>query len=168
MGFMGSGKSTVGQAMADKLGWRYIDTDVMVVERLQMDIPSVFKTYGESRFRETELEVLEDVIHSDKSIISTGGGLPCSDKAIEIINQHSNSYYLYISAQQLSMRLWKEELRSTRPLLQSIDSQDDLKEFIITRLVKRERFYYDSRGIIDATQSVESVVEDIIQLADLA
>ena len=165
MGFMGSGKSTVGQALAENLGWQHIDTDNMIEELFQMDIPTVFKTYGESTFREAEVQVLVEVIESENTIISTGGGLPCSDKAIEIINQYSNSYYLYIRASQLSERLWKEELRSTRPLLQSLDSQDELTEFIKAKILARERYYYDSSGIIDATQSVDTVAEDIIRLA---
>ena len=168
MGFMGSGKSTVGRALSEKLKWRYLDTDIAIEKRFGMDISSVFSTYGEGAFREAELEVIEEAAHLENTVISTGGGLPCTEAAIEIINRYSDSYYLYISAQQLSIRLWREELRSTRPLLQNLNSPEELKGFITSKLVNRERYYYDSKGIIDASQNVDTIVEDIIQLTELA
>lgn len=164
MGFMGCGKSTVGSALADRLGWDYVDTDTLIEKKFKMDIPSIFEMYGEAKFREAELKVLEDVIQSENVMISTGGGLPCSDAAINIINQHCSSIYLYMSAENLSKRLWDEELADTRPLLKSLGSQEELSQFVKTKLIERERYYYDSHGIIDAHQDVEAVVNDIIQL----
>ncbi len=159
---MGCGKSTVGSALADKLDWQHIDTDMLIAKRFEMDIPTIFKTYGEARFREAEIQVLEDVIESEDVVISTGGGLPCNDKAIDMINQYSHSYYLYMSAHKLSYRLWNKELADTRPLLKSLNSREELSEFVKNKLLLRERYYYDSRGIIDAHQAVEAVVDDLI------
>jgi len=168
MGFMGCGKSTVGTAVADKLGWKYIDTDTLIEDKFQMDIPSIFRDYGEAKFREAELKVLEAVMLSEDAVISTGGGLPCNDKAINMINNNCSSYYLYMSIEQLTLRLWNQELLSARPLLESINSQDDLSEFVKVKLIDRERYYYDSHGIIDANQELDIIVDDITQLVQPA
>jgi shikimate dehydrogenase len=74
VGMPGSGKSTVGKALAEQLGRPFIDTDEEIVKRAGVDIPTLFKEKGEPYFRELESEVIKDVCRGTGRVIATGGG----------------------------------------------------------------------------------------------
>src|SRR5437762_13027639 len=75
VGFMGSGKSTVGRMLARQLRFRFLDTDKLVEERAGMSIPEVFEKHGEAQFRECETSVLESLRDVRQHILATGGGI---------------------------------------------------------------------------------------------
>ena len=85
IGFMGSGKTTLGKQLAIKLGYQFIDQDSMIEERFKMSVTEIFATYGETRFREAEHEVLLSFENSNNLVVSTGGGAPCFYDNISII-----------------------------------------------------------------------------------
>lgn len=74
VGFMGTGKSTVSQLLANRLGWSRIDTDEEIVRRAGKSIPDIFQAEGESYFRDLESRVLEDLLEESGRVIATGGG----------------------------------------------------------------------------------------------
>jgi shikimate kinase len=74
-GFMGTGKSTVGPLVATRLGWTFVDTDALIVERAGMPIPQIFEQHGEDVFREYEAQIAASVAARQHHVIATGGGL---------------------------------------------------------------------------------------------
>jgi shikimate kinase len=72
---MGAGKSTVGQAVAKRLGYRFLDTDMLIESVAQRPISDIFATDGEAAFRELETAVLEQVVAYTRSVVATGGGM---------------------------------------------------------------------------------------------
>lgn len=164
MGFMGSGKSTIGLELANALQYAYIDTDALISERMEMDIPSIFSSYGEKRFRSEELISIKESMELDNIIISTGGGLPCNDECIDIINKGSQAYYIYVRPLVLAERLCKQTEIDSRPLLNNLRSKSELESFIKDKIIQRERYYFESHGLIDGDQNLKAIVQDIIRL----
>lgn len=74
VGFMGTGKTTVAQALSAKLGWAWIDCDQAIVEREGMSIPDIFAQRGEAAFRAAESAVIESILAKPQQIVATGGG----------------------------------------------------------------------------------------------
>jgi shikimate kinase len=85
VGAPGAGKSTVGSALALELQLTFLDTDVVIEERAGKKISDIFVVDGEERFREIELEVLEDLIVGDNCVLSLGGGAPISERAQKLL-----------------------------------------------------------------------------------
>jgi shikimate kinase len=79
VGFMGAGKSSVGQVLATRLGYRFLDLDAHLVEQFQMTIREVFERLGEERFREAETEALRWTASLERTVVATGGGAFCSE-----------------------------------------------------------------------------------------
>ena len=77
VGFMGSGKSTIGRHLAEALGWRFIDTDVFVETRFRQRITDMFAEHGEAVFRRRERMAIEELMSMPDTVFATGGGLPC-------------------------------------------------------------------------------------------
>ncbi len=116
IGFMGSGKTTLGQRVAERAQVPFADTDQRVIEASGQSIAQIFNLYGEVRFRKLEKEALSETIHLDKSIIATGGGLPCYHDNMGWMKQHGITIYLQWADEQLLDHL--EKHRDDRPLIQ--------------------------------------------------
>jgi shikimate kinase len=158
IGFMGSGKSTTGRQLARKLGYGFLDTDARIAEQYGMSINEIFETLGEARFRETESRLLEYIIERRNLVISTGGGLPCYGRNMEIIRQNGVSVYLRISPADLYLRL--SAGRQKRPLIRDL-SGEDLRSFIEKKLSERE-IYYEK-----ADYTVDGINTDVRSLAEM-
>ncbi len=118
IGMMGSGKTTVGQLLAQKLGYRFFDTDVLLENVAQKPIPEIFATEGEVYFRDLETKVLKEVSAYTRSAIATGGG---------IIQKPVNWGYLrqgLIVWLDVELEVLKERLvdDDTRPLAEKLES----------------------------------------------
>ncbi len=94
IGMPGSGKTTIGKLLSEKLGKPFIDTDEMVVERVGMSIPAIFETYGERFFRQVERDCLSSVSIEHGLVIATGGGAAVQPQVSEIFHQNSRVLYL--------------------------------------------------------------------------
>jgi shikimate kinase len=106
VGFMGAGKSSVGAALAARLGYRFIDLDERLRERFEVSIPEVFVVRGEDVFREAETEELSLVAGEPDVVVATGGGTFCSEVNREIISGSNGvSVYLDLSWEELDRRL---------------------------------------------------------------
>lgn len=138
IGFMGSGKTTIGKKLASHLNWSFIDLDERIELRTGMKITDIFTGKGESFFREVESDVLRSLPADVNTVISTGGGTPCFDGNMDYMLEAGLTIYLKMTPAQLKYRL----LRSSheRPLIKNIGI-NELEGFIEKKLGEREECY---------------------------
>src|SRR5450432_2685574 len=118
IGFMGSGKSSVGRLLARQLGWSQIDTDELVAAEFGMPIPAVFARWGEEYFRDAETEVLRKLKASAAMVIVTGGGIVVRPENVRRLRELGTVVWLTADLPTFQKRL---ALRKNRPLLQTAD-----------------------------------------------
>lgn len=138
VGFMGSGKSTVGKGLARRLGYSFIDMDARIEGEHGMTINEIFEKLGEKAFREMESNLLKEMISLQDTVISTGGGLPCTGNNMDLINRKGVSIYLRMEPEALLNRLSRG--KSRRPLIRHL-SRQELETFIREKLGEREPVY---------------------------
>lgn len=158
---MGSGKSTVGKLLADKMNLEFIDLDEFMEALENCTIPSIFEDKGEIYFRKKEYAYLQEVLETkDNFVLSTGGGTPCYGENIQVITEATkNVYYLNVSIGGLIERLVKE--KEDRPLIANIDNSQ-LPEFIGKHLFERSFFYSQAHHTVYCKdKSAEEVVIEI-------
>jgi shikimate kinase len=161
IGYMGSGKSTIGQLLSEKLGMDFIDFDKHIEQETGKTIPEIFDTEGEEKFRALEHEYLKNLLNKDHVVISLGGGTPCFHNNIELINKNGTSVYIEMSVDALLKRL--SNARNKRPLIRNLN-EVDMKYFIETNLEKRLPVYRQAHLSVCAENlSVEQLAEVIIQ-----
>ena len=140
VGLPGSGKSTFGRQLAKELDFPFLDLDHMIVERFQMTIPEIFSRHGEGKFRDWESLVLEEVLSQDASfILASGGGTPCFNDNMDLINSKAISVYVDVPLGTISRRLQSTKTQQ-RPLFQGLD-QGEIALKLKSLLVSREYFY---------------------------
>ncbi len=147
IGFMGSGKSTIGKGLAKTLQFNFTDLDCYIEKRSSKSIKQIFTEKGEQYFRGLERDFLQEVILKENIVIATGGGTPCFYNNMQIILDNGISVYLRMQAKDLAERLCKE--KNKRPLIDKF-SCNKLDEFISSRLIEREKFYLKATHIINA------------------
>jgi shikimate kinase len=138
VGYMGSGKTTIGKLLAEKLNRSFIDMDEFIENRYRKTIATIFEEKGENGFREIELRVLQETAGFENVVISTGGGLPCFFDNMEVMNRTGITIYLKASVDELVRRLNFDKQK--RPLIKG-KNPEELRAFIETNLEKRESFY---------------------------
>ena len=164
IGYMGSGKSSVGKKLSEVLHYNFLDLDDYIQKKENKSITEIFKNKGEIYFRKIENKYLAE-IESLKSntIISLGGGTPCYGNNMEVIknSKNSKSIYLKTSIVNLANRLLIE--KDNRPLISHIRNIEELKEFIGKHLFERSPYYNQSDLIINTDQkSLDEVVQTIV------
>jgi len=135
IGFMGSGKTTVGKRLAARLGFSFADTDKLFEAKHNCSISHYFEQHGEDAFRKEEAIVLKETILLENTVIATGGGTPCFHENMDLMLSHGICIYLEMSPKALYNRL--KNSQSQRPLLQS----DNLLKNIENLLSLREQYY---------------------------
>jgi shikimate kinase len=158
IGFMGSGKSTVGLKLAGRIGYDFVDMDLLITETAGMTIPGIFNEYGEEVFRKWEHDILIELCQRNQVVVSTGGGAPCHGEMISIMNAHGITVYIKLTPAALKERLLHS--RTERPLIRG-KSESELMQFITSLLAQREVYY--SR----ATHTVDGLSLDLEHLVDL-
>ncbi len=161
IGYMGSGKTTIGKKMADKLKFDFLDLDDYIIESEGMAIRDIFKEKGELYFRKKEHEYLDEVLTTEQNLVlSTGGGTPCYGKNMETILKNTpNAFYLRVSIKELAQRLSKE--KEYRPLIKNIPD-DDLPEFVGKHLFERSFFYSKAaHTIMCDNKEPEDIIKEI-------
>ena len=133
-GFMASGKTVVGKALSEKLGRKFIDTDLLVEEKCKMSIPEIFEKYGEEYFRKVEAEVIRETSLEKGSVIATGGGVVLDSENIETLRKNATIVNLESCRDVIIARLSKDD--GTRPLNKGQDIEQ-----ILDRFEKRKPFY---------------------------
>ncbi len=147
IGFMGSGKSSLGKELAHKLGLAFVDLDELIEEKEGKKISEIFETDGENKFRETEHECLLTTLQLNNVVISTGGGTPCFFDNMELINAKGISIYIKLNAGILASRL--EDDKEKRPLIKHCKNKIELELFIKDLLEKREKYYSQSKILVE-------------------
>ena len=164
VGYMGSGKTTIGKILSKELGIKFLDLDDYIEEKEGKTIKSIFSENGEIYFRKSEFQYLNQLLDStDDFVLSTGGGTPCYGNSMErIVNVSPNVFYIKVSILELVNRLYGQ--KETRPLIKNIDSKE-LPEFIGKHLFERG-FYYNlaHHRIIGDGKPPQELSEEIKQL----
>ena len=160
IGYMGSGKTTVGQLLATQLGYSFIDMDNHIEGKLFKSVSQIFAELGEDQFRLLEKQCLHEVAEFDQVVISTGGGVPCFFDNMKYMNKQGVTVYLKLSSADLAERL-EQSHANKRPLLANRKGEE-LLHFISEELVKREPFY--SQAAFSVSGEIESTVSQICVL----
>jgi shikimate kinase len=138
IGYMGSGKTTIGKLLAKKMNLQFMDVDLFIENRHRKSITAIFAEKGEDGFREIERRTLQEIAGFENIVISTGGGLPCFFDNMDVMNAYGTTIYLKTSVKELVKRL--SVGKQNRPLIK--DKNDtELYEFVGQNLQKRESFY---------------------------
>lgn len=162
VGFMGSGKTTLGRAAAHAMSLRFIDLDLYIEEREGLTVRQIFAAKGESYFRQAEHDALEEVSRLTDVIIASGGGTPCQPGLMDLMLATGTTVFLDPSVEVLHRRL--KEGRSTRPLIAGLDDAT-LLSFIETRLAGRMPHYSRSALRFDSSRlESDDEIEHSVQL----
>ena len=159
IGFMGSGKSTLGGQLARRVGYQFIDMDHLIEETAEMSIPEIFNDHGEEVFRKWEYDILNELCRREKLVISTGGGAPCHSNMMDLMNTHGTTIYLKLSPEALKTRLIQSN--AERPLIMG-KSEPELLDFIKSLLEKRELFYKRAAHIVDGINLQSQALEKLL------
>jgi len=161
IGYMGSGKTTVGKLLAEILGYSFVDMDAYIEEKQFKSVSQIFAEKGEPEFRLLEQNCLHEVADFEEVVISTGGGAPCFFDNMEFMNSKGTTIYLGFTPAELALRL-EASHANKRPLLANRKGEE-LSQFIADGLAMREPFYTQANYTV--TGDVESVVKQICKLA---
>jgi shikimate kinase len=143
---MGSGKSTVGKRLANRLKLDFIDLDKFIEKEEGKSIPQIFESQGEKSFRQLEKEYLLKLSEKKDVVISTGGGTPCFFDNIEFMNRIGTTIYLKMNVKALCNRL--QNAKSERPLIKNFNSEE-LAQFVEKSLNERTVYYEKAKLIVN-------------------
>jgi shikimate kinase len=161
VGYMGSGKSTLGKKLAHNLELEFIDLDSYIETEEGRTIPQIFEEDGEDYFRKLERVYLHRIIDNDNIIISTGGGTPCYFDNMEQMNDYGKTVYINMHPKALIPRL--QSSSQLRPLLNGLEGVE-LLDYIYKTLREREIYYNKSQFVVpgynlNAKKIVEALSE---------
>jgi shikimate kinase len=156
IGFMGSGKSTLGVQLAQRFSIPLIDTDKEIERFEGKSVELIFEEEGEERFRSLEKQMIDILSTIDTDfILSVGGGLPCFNDQMLKLNQMGQTVYLKCSPEMLAERILNDT--NVRPLISGLEDRD-LLQFIGDKLKEREVYYSQAKYIADEDQSVDAIL----------
>ena len=159
IGFMGTGKTTVGQLLAKKLDREFIELDSLIEQKAGKTIPEIFQQDGEIAFRELEIEATEEVAKREKAVIACGGGIVLNKINIDRLKQRARIVYLTASPRVILKRVASEA--GQRPLLEA-----DNPALTINELLKFRKPFYERAADIKIDTSkldINAVAEQIIE-----
>ena len=160
IGYMGCGKTTLGAALADVMNVPFIDLDDYIEERQEAQITTIFEQIGEAGFRQLEQQALREVAHVG-GIVACGGGTPCIEGNMELMNKVGLTIWLTTSAERIAARLCLPEQKAKRPLIAAM-TDEEVIAFVREKLKEREPHYsqaqlrFDSTNIETATDTLET------------
>jgi shikimate kinase len=145
IGLPGSGKSTLGRALAEQLGCKFADLDTEIEKATGMSIPEYFAHQGEGNFRILEKETLHSFSSKhDSFVLATGGGTPCFHYNMDFMNESGITIFLDVSAGDLALRILDQGVEK-RPLFKSYDHQDLIQE--VRDLAENRMDFYNQAQI---------------------
>jgi shikimate kinase len=146
IGYMGSGKTTVGKALSKETGMMFYDLDWYIESRMRKTVSQIFAERGEEGFRQIEYNMLHEVAEFEDVIISCGGGTPCFFDNMDYLNQQGDVVYLKATPETLYKHLMMAKVE--RPLLKN-KSPEELIAYITEHLKERSPFYEKARYSLD-------------------
>lgn len=161
---MGSGKTTLGRALHTATGLSFTDLDEAIEERSGMSVREIFDRYGEAEFRRMERETLAETACGRDMIVACGGGTPCQEGNMELMNRLGTTIWLEAPTELLTKRL--AEASEQRPLIAG-KSLSELREFVERTTESRRKHYslarerFDASRLDNADEIAESVGEFI-------
>lgn len=165
IGYMGSGKSTIGRNLSEIVKFEFVDLDDYIQEQENLTIPQIFETKGEIYFRKKEHFYLNELLKRDQIVLSLGGGTPCYGSNMDAILNVGNAHSIYLksSIPNLVNRLSPE--KSQRPLIAHLKTEEELTEFIGKHLFERS-FYYNQchQTLVTDGKSVNAITKEIVGL----
>lgn len=164
-GFMGSGKSTIGPILANTIGYRFIDLDLLIEQREGRKIGDIFKQEGEKRFREMERTLLREVVQSPRMVVSLGGGTISDQKTLDLIKESGVLVYLKANSEYIYRRL---RTKSDRPMLRTADGQlmdaDQLQHRIDELMTERKNYYEQAHVVIHTDdKKIGHTIDEIVK-----
>lgn len=164
VGLPGSGKSTFGKQLAAVQGFPFYDLDHQIENRFQMKIFEIFSQFGEGKFRDWETEVLQDFLERKESyVLASGGGCPCFNDNMDLINKSAVSVYLDVPLEEISIRLGLTKSQE-RPMFSGLD-RGEITLKLKSLLVERDFFYRQSKIKLSGEDfSAELLVSELIRL----
>ena len=148
VGYMGSGKTTVGKALSKETGMMFYDLDWYIENRMRKSVSQIFAEKGEDSFRKIEYNMLHEVAEFEDVIISCGGGTPCFFDNMDYLNQQGDVVYLKATPETLYKHLLMAKVE--RPLLKG-KSAEELIDYITEHLKQRAPFYEKARYVLDVS-----------------
>jgi shikimate kinase len=146
IGYMGSGKTTVGKALSKETGMMFYDLDWYIESRMRKTVSQIFAERGEEGFRQIEYNMLHEVAEFENVIISCGGGTPCFFDNMDYLNQQGDVVYLKATPETLYKHLLMAKVE--RPLLKD-KSPEELIAYITDHLKERAPFYEKAHYTLD-------------------
>ena len=161
VGFMGSGKSSVGRILSSLTGFALVDTDTLVAQEAGQSIPAIFKQHGEDHFRALETKVLQSLVGRIGLIVATGGGVIVAEENRKLLPQIGPVVWLDASPEQLYQRV----KHSKRPLLQTDDPRRTVEELYRQRepLYREAATVRIDSGTLTHRQTAEAVLNTLQQ-----
>ncbi len=160
IGFMGTGKSSIGRLLAGKLRYQFLDTDRLIIEHAGMNIPEIFARHGEAHFRDLESALLESLKGKSSRVMATGGGIVVREGNRPLLRELGFVVALTASEEVLFKRVSRN---TNRPLLQTENPRETLRTMFAQR---RDLYNEVAQVTIDTTDlTQEEVAQSILQHA---
>jgi shikimate kinase len=156
IGFMGTGKSSVGRLIADQLRFSFVDTDDLIEARAAKTISTIFSDDGEPAFRKLEQDIVAELASRNRTVISTGGGVGASEANLASLKQHALVVCLWASPE----KIWERVRSQThRPLLREPDPLAKIRQL----LTARELFYKQADVLLNTElRSLKEVSQQVL------
>lgn len=150
IGYMGCGKTTLGEALARQMGLRFIDLDEWIETRQGMTIVKIFDELGEGPFRKLEEDALREVASMTDVIVSCGGGTPCHGDNMALMNRAGTTVWLTTSPERITARLLLPDQKAKRPKFKDLPAASVLP-LVERELKAREPYYSQAQLQFDST-----------------
>ncbi|MFN5910732.1 MAG: shikimate kinase [Bacteroidota bacterium] len=160
IGFMASGKTTIGSQLAEFLKCPFLDTDRIIEEKKGVTVAQLFAEQGERYFRDLEKRVVEGLDPNALTVVAVGGGLPCYNGLIDVLNSKGITVYLKTDPSVLLKRLI--HALEERPLIEGM-GEEELKKFISDKMEEREPFYKKAQYTVDANNdTLKAIIQQLL------
>ena len=160
-GFMATGKTTIGRAIADRSNFTFEDTDSMIITKTGMDINEIFSKYGEEHFRDLERECVKEAASKDNLVIATGGGVVLDKRNIDTLRE--NGIIINLDPDFAIIESRVAQARASRPLMQGESIENIKKRF------EARKSYYDNcdrKIYITEERTPSSYAEEILGIME--
>ncbi|HVV01403.1 MAG TPA: shikimate kinase [Verrucomicrobiae bacterium] len=156
IGFMGTGKSSVGQMAASALQFAFVDTDEMIETRTGTSVTEIFQRHGEPVFRDWESRIVRELAGRSGTVIATGGGLPAENGNLASLKSHSLVVCLWATPEKIYSRV---KMQTHRPLLHDPDPLAKIRAL----LAAREAYYKQADVLLNTEfRSAREVAQQIV------